>query len=357
LTATGQLVRVSVHEGHRRQPPEPPFEHLLRLSDTTGVFEHARGALPRREHGYCVDDVGRALLVLAREPDPSAELRTLTERCLSFLAHSQGPGGAFRNRMGYDRQWRGGVGTGDWWGRAMWGLGAAAAHGHQAWLREQASACFELGARQRSRSPRAMAYAALGAAEILAVRPDHEAARALLGDAATVVRRCGDDPAWPWPEERLAYANALLPDALIAAGQHLDDDVLTEHGLRLLEWLLETETHDGHLSVTATGGWAPGIPRPAFDQQPIEAATLVEACVRALAVTGAQGWMHGARRGIAWFLGDNDLGTPMMDATTGGCSDGLGATGPSANQGAESTLALLATLQHARRFRRTDHDQ
>ena len=121
-----------------------------------------------------------------------------------------------------------------------------------------------------------------------------------------------------------------------------------EDGLRLLEWLVRTETRGGRLSLTPAGGWRPPEPRPAFDQQPIEAATLVDACARALSVTGDGFWAVGIRRGVGWFLGDNDAGVPMTDAGTGGGFDGLGPVAASINQGAESTLALLATMQHGR---------
>jgi hypothetical protein len=326
--------------------PVPSFEHLLRLSDDTGLLEHARGAIPRRHHGYCVDDVARGLVVLCREPGAAPALRAVTERYLAFVAHAQTPDGRFHNRLGYDRRWHDTPGTGDWWGRALWGLGTAAARGTDPWLRDEALTCFELGAAQRSRAPRAMAFAAFGAAEILDRYPDHPAALALLKDAATTAGQPCHDPGWPWPEPRLHYANAALAEVLIVAGIYCHDQNLTTDGLRLLEWLVGTQTVDGHLSLTPTGGWRAPEPRPGFDQQPIEAATLADACARALALTGDGYWAVGMRRAVAWFQGDNDGGTAMMDPATGGCFDGLGPSGPNINQGAESTLALISTLQH-----------
>jgi hypothetical protein len=328
--------------------PVLTFDHLLRLSDDVGLLEHARGATPRREHGYCTDDVARGLVVLGREPDPSAGQRRLVERYLEFVAHAQGDTGAFRNRLGYDRRWQDTPGTGDWWGRALWGLGTVAARGAVPWVREAALACFDLGATQRSGWPRAMAFAALGAAEILDRQPDHPGARALLKASAAAVGRPGPDPDWPWPEPRLGYANAVLAEALLVAGRYGHDDSLAEDGLRLLEWLVRTETRGGHLSLVPVGGWRPPEPRPAFDQQPIEVAALVDACARALSLTSDGYWAAGIRRGVGWFLGENDAGVPMTDAGTGGGFDGLGRTSASTNQGAESTLALLATLQHGR---------
>jgi len=328
--------------------PAPTFDHLLRLSDDVGLLEHARGAIPRREHGYCTDDVARGLVVLGREPDPSVDQRRLIERYLGFVTHAQGDTGEFRNRLGYDRRWQDAPGTGDWWGRALWGLGTVAARGTVPWVREAALACFDRGATQRSEWPRAMAFAALGAAEVLDRHPDHPQARTLLKASTAVVARPVPDADWPWPEPRLGYANAVLAEVLIVAGRYGDDDSLVDDGLRMLKWLLGCETRDGHLSVVPVGGWRPPEPRPAFDQQPIETSTLVDACARALAVTRDGYWATGIRRGVGWFLGDNDLGVPMTDAGTGGGFDGLGPAAASINQGAESTLALIATLQHGR---------
>jgi hypothetical protein len=330
--------------------PAPTFDHLRRMSDDTGLLQHARGAIPRREHGYCLDDVARGMVVLGREPNPPVELRRLLECYLAFTTQAQSGTGAFRNRLGYDRRWQDAPATGDWWGRALWGLGTVAARSEAGWLRDDALACFELGALQRSPAPRARAFAALGAAEVLDRYPNHEGAHRLLKDIAEAADRPREDPEWPWPEPRLGYANAVLAEVLIVAGKYCHDDTLAADGLRLLEWLLRTETLDGHLSLTPAGGWRAGQPRPDFDQQPIEAAALVDAYARAWALTGDRSWAAAIGRGVAWFTGDNDLKAPMVHPGTGGGFDGLGRDGPSTNQGAESTLALLSTLQHASRL-------
>jgi hypothetical protein len=324
------------------------FAHLFRLSDDTGLLEHARGATPRREHGYCLDDVARGLVVLGREPDPSPEMLRLTHCYVAFTTHAQSASGEFRNRLSYDRRWIDVPGTGDWWGRALWGLGTVAARIGPGWMREDAMVGFDLGATTRSRDPRARAFAVLGAGEVLDYNPDHHGARDLLSSCMAMAGRPGDDPRWPWPERRLEYANAVLAEQLLVGGEHLDDEELVEDGLQLLEWLLRMETRDGHLSVTAAGGWSPLEPRLHYDQQPIEVAALADACVRAARLTGDEGWTFGVRRAVGWFTGDNDLGVPMIDVGTGGGFDGLGQSAASTNQGAESTLALLSTLQHAR---------
>jgi hypothetical protein len=194
-----------------------------------------------------------------------------------------------------------------------------------------------------------MAFAALGAAEVLAALPGHAGARALITAALHVIGRPALGSRWPWSEPRLSYANAVLPEALLVAGQALDSPGLVADGLGLLEWLLDRQTRDGHLSVVPTTGWGPGEPGPEFDQQPIEVAALADACARAYAIDGHGWWAQGIDLAVAWFLGDNDSRTPMYDPVSGGGFDGLERFGRNENQGAESTLAALSTLQRARR--------
>ncbi len=323
------------------------YRHLLRLSDDVGLFEHARGPVPRREHGYCLDDVARGLVVLSREAHPDVELSRLQDTLLAFVAHAN-DGGRFRNRLGYDRRWEDEPTLGDWWGRALWGLGATAAHASRPWVCVAAGVLFEEAARRRSPAPRAMVFAGLGAAEVLARRPDHASARELLLAAVNAVGPVPADPAWPWPEPRLRYANAAVAEVLVAAGSLLDEPAVLADGLRVLAWLVDVQTRHGRLSVVPAAGWGPGQGPPDFDQQPIEVAALAAACARAHVVTGADRWAGTVRLARDWFLGANDAGVALADRETGGSGDGLRADGVSTNQGAESTLALLSTLQHAR---------
>ncbi|HZP49626.1 glycosyltransferase [Actinocrinis sp.] len=329
------------------------FTHLARLSDDTGLFEHARYATPRREHGYCLDDVARGLVVLCRQPPPwhlAGSSDPLAERYLAFVVHAQSSDGRFRNRLGFDRRWQDEPGLGDWWGRALWALGTAAARSPLPWVREHAMYAFDASVQQRSPWPRSMAFAALGAAEILAARPAHQGAIDLLIDAAKMIQRPEPGSAWPWPEDRLGYANAALPEVLIAAGQLLLDAEAGYHGLELLEWLLATESGPGHLSPTGSQGWHAGEPRPGFDQQPLEAAALADACARAFEASGDARWIAGVERAVGWFLGENDRQVALHDPGSGGGYDGLHPQGHSVNQGAESTLALISTLQQGIRI-------
>jgi hypothetical protein len=328
--------------------PLPSFAHLDRLTDDTGLFEHARHAIVRREHGYCTDDVARGLVVTSREPDPPSTVLRLAECYLAFLTHAQDHAGAFHNRLAHDRRWTDEPGVGDWWGRALWGLGTAAVHSPAPWIREEALAAFTLGAAQRSPAPHAMAFAGLGAAEVLRSQPDNPTAASLLADAATAVGVSGDIPDWPWPQQRLSYASAALAEVVIAAGHLLSEPAQLAAGLQMLAWLRDIQLVNGRLSVVAAPGWQRGTPRARHDQQPIEVAAFADACATAAAATSEPSWDLGVRKAAGWFLGDNDAATAMWDPATGGSYDGLTPRGPNLNQGAESTLALISTLQRAR---------
>jgi len=330
--------------------PRPSFAHIASMTDDRGTFEHADHTRPRPEHGYCADDMARLLVVAAREPNPDAVVRSLARTAFRFLSDAQGVDGKVCNRMTQRRRWHGRRGVEDCWGRSLWAFGTAAARYDVGWLRQSALTLFEHGTEQRSPWPRSMAFAALGAAEILTVKPAHHRARDLMTDAATVVGRARVDADWPWPESQLTYANAVLPDAMMAIGAALHRDDLVEQGLQLLEWLIARQTSAGHLSVVPVGGAAPGDVAPRFDQQPIEVSTLADACARAAAITGDPVWIDYLRRAVDWFLGDNDSATPMLDVVTGGGYDGLESGGTNLNEGCESTLALISTLQHARRL-------
>lgn len=330
--------------------PPPRFDHLLRLTNSRGTFEHACLAEPAPEHGYCTDDMARVLIVASREPDPERTLNGLSGVAVRFLNEAQALTGACRNRMDSTGHWTDEPSTEDCWGRCVWALGTAAAHSGVSIVRKLAVMQFERAAQVRSAHPRAMAFAALGAAELLSVDPNHRAARDLLTDYAASIGAPSGDAAWPWPEPRLTYANAVLAEAMIAAGVALDDSTLLQRGLALLAWLVDYETADGHLSPTPVAGRGAGDARPGFDQQPIEVSTLADACARAATVDAGPIWPDGVRAAAAWFMGDNDAGQSMWDPATGGGFDGLHADGVNRNQGAESTLAVISTLQQARRF-------
>jgi hypothetical protein len=325
----------------------PSFGHVLTMSDHVGMFEHADHAEPRLDHGYCTDDVARLLIVIVREPERSEAVRELGRTALRFVVAAQDATGRIRNRRDARGRWHGRRGVEDCWGRSIWAFGSAANRASEEWMRSSGRAHFHHGAKQRSPHRRAMAFAGLGAAEMLEHTPRDQRAHDLLSDAVTAVGQPSRDGDWAWPEARLSYANAALPEVLIAAGHLLHRPDVLDDGLFLLGWLLGHETVDDHLSPTPVGGAGPDHPQPAFDQQPIEVAAMADACARAHAVTGDDRWRDGLDLSIGWFAGANDLGAVMWDPETGGCYDGLTAWGPNLNQGAESTLALISTMQHS----------
>jgi hypothetical protein len=330
--------------------PRPVFAHLLRMTDHRATFEHACMTAPRREHGYCTDDMARVLVVATRESDAPGPVNGLAGKAVQFLNDAQSYDGSCRNRMDRAGNWTDQPTTGDHWGHCIWGLGTAAAHSGVSLVRRLAVIQFERAAKARSPWPRAMAHAAVGAAELLTFEPGNSAALRLLTDYAATVALPVSASEWPWPEPRLTYANAILPEAMIAAGVALGDTDLKQRGLDLLEWLLGYETADGHLSPTPVGGRGPQDDKPAFDQQPIEVATLADACARAAAADPRALWPDGIRSAAAWFEGANDSGLKMWDPETGGGYDGLQADCVNLNQGAESTVSVISTLQHAQRF-------
>jgi hypothetical protein len=324
------------------------FDHLLAMSDAIGTFEHADHAEARVAHGYCTDDMARVLIAVAREPDPDRHVLELGRLAFRFLTDAQGVTGSVRNRRSASGRWQDDRRVDDCWGRSVWAFGTAARRAPEQWMRESGLAYFEHGAEPRSAWPRAMAFAALGAAEVLAVEPRHFAARRLLADAVDAITSLRTDVDWSWPEDRLSYANAVLPEALLVAGVYLAKPEVVEKGLELLHWLLERESFGGHLSLTPSGGAGPSDHAPAFDQQPIEVAAMADACARAAAVTGDPAWTRAVVQAAEWFAGDNDAGVVMWDPVTGGGYDGLESAGANQNQGTESTIALISTLQHAR---------
>jgi hypothetical protein len=327
----------------------PSFAHLIAMSDDIGTFEHAKGAKPRREHGYCTDDMARVLVAVTREPEPSTDVVELGRLAFRFIVAAQDTRGAVHNRRTAHGKWLDGHLVDDCWGRSVWALGTATRRFREASVRAQSLVLFERGLEQRSPWPRAMAFAALGAAEVLDVSPGHAGSLALMADTLATIGPLGPSPEWRWPEPRLGYANAVLAEAMIACGVHLARPDVVEDGISLLRWLVQRETIGAHLSPTPVGGAGRTDHAPGFDQQPIEVAAMADACARAARVTGDADWKVGVDMSIRWFTGENDAATVMWDPLTGGGYDGLQPDGPNMNQGTESTLALLTTLQHAPR--------
>lgn len=323
------------------------MRHLSHLTDDRGIFEHAYKHHPRFEHGYCTDDNARLLVVAARSRGESEESHILERVAARFVLDSLREDGQCHNRMSFERIWQDVPSTDDCWGRAVWGLGTAVSTSRDTEIRNRCYEAFDVAAQARSLSLRSMCYAALGAAEVLRVEPLHRNARDLLVDMTSMFVLHPDGRGeWKWPEPRLSYANALLPEAMMVCGATLGYPALLKRGLDLFQWLLEIESLGNHLSVTPVGGRGPGEKGPSFDQQPIDVAAIAEAATRASALTGDGYWEDVVDMAVNWFLGNNDSGFSMIDLETGGGYDGLHLDGVNVNQGAESTLAMVSTMQH-----------
>ena len=326
--------------------PAPNFTHLRAMTDRLGVWEHSQLSRPRLEHGFCTDDNARALVVVSRQASSDSTLADLAAIYLGFLIEARTTTGGFHNRRSAQGVWVDEIGSDDSQGRAWWALGAVTRHGYEPWMRRAGAAAFDECSTFDSTHLRSNAFAVLGAVDLLAVEPSHAKALDLLARTSLVLANAVRSRI-PWPEIRLTYDNARIPEALIAAGAAVRDKRMIDMGVRLLERLLWVETDGDHFSFTPVGGWQTGEVRPGFDQQPLEAAAMAEACYRAWTVTGNAVWRVRALRSAHWLMGRNDTGAVLYDARTGATCDGLMADSVNENRGAESTLAGLAILQIA----------
>lgn len=329
---------------------ERAFEHLDRLSDDRGIFRNGTASGFIDEQGYCTDDNARLLLVTSCEPDTGIAHR-LNHLALNFVLDSLDKDGRCRNRMDKSGNWADRARTNETWGRCVGALGVTASHHTDPSVRQMAMEGFTSALRQRSGEARAMAFAALGVAEVVTTNPDRTEASVFLADFVKLVGEIPvgkvDDPTWIWPETRLTQANAVLPDALIAAGGALNDDSARERGLMMLSWLLQRQISSGHLSVTGIGGQGPKDLIQRSDQLPSEVATLADACSRAFKLTKSPAWSAGILAAENWFRGKNDSCLAMFDSKSGGGFDALKERSVGPNQGAESTLALVRVWQCA----------
>jgi len=340
----------------QQQLPEIKLDYLRRMTDDTGMLQHAKYTVADRTHGYCVDDNARALIVAVTLQDLQpldAIPGGLAAIYLSFLGHAfNGETGRFRNFMSYERRWLEETGSEDSHGRAVWGLGVAVALGRDSGQVSFAVDLFQraLDAVESFTHPRAIAFAIIGIHAYLSRYSGDSRGRRMrkiLSDRLMAQFRDFATEDWPWCEDMLTYDNARLPQALLLSGQWLPDREMLQMGLRALDWLKKVQT-DGkghHFAAIGNHGWFPRDGSKArFDQQPIEAAAMVDACIEAFNCTQDEEWSAFAYRCLNWYQGENDLGVPLCDYATGGCRDGLETQGANENQGAESTLCWLMTL-------------
>lgn len=342
--------------------PDMAFAHLLSMCDDTGLFQHAVHSTPDRSHGYCVDDNARALLLTCALND-AGEQRTpeiLTERFAAFVQHAWNPDRRrFRNFMSFDRRWLEDVGSEDSHGRTLWALGVCAGGDVSPSRRRWAAGLFSeaLAIVETFSSPRAWAFTLLGLNVYCDAAPQDVAAectRRELADRLMTILSASETSDWTWFESGLAYDNARLPQALLVTGSAIGAAAYVEAGLRTLSWLQSQQTAPaGHFRPVGSDSFGEQHQPPrAFDQQPLEAAATIAACLAAWRIDGGMGWKAEADRAFAWFLGDNDLATPLVDLNTGSCRDGLHPDRANENRGGESVVSYLLSLTEMRRLAR-----
>lgn len=329
----------------------PPLDHLIALSDDTGILQHADDDVPNRNEGYCTDDAARAFIVAIRASE-RAQYRDLAIRLartyLAFLRHAQLADGRFHNFMSFERTWLDEAGSEDSIGRACWAVGFGARYAPRTGWRHLCLTMLERSLPHvlRFEYPRARAFAALGIAHAVATpgggRPAFVSALRAIGFDLIARLHANARPDWQWFEDALTYDNARLPEALLSIGTVLEDPTFVATGLETLAFYESIVVEDGTFVPIGNAGWyVRGGPRARFAQQPLEAAGLVDAALAAYAATGLERYLRLAECGFAWFTGRNSRGTMM--AHGGGCCDGLEAFAVNPNMGAESTLAYLAS--------------
>jgi len=355
------------------QLPALNLGQLNRLTDDTGILQHAIFTVPNRGEGYTSDDNARALIfavwlehvgkATTEEASPDGIALNSSFRYLSFLEHAFNPkSGRFRNFLGYDRRWHEGEGSEDCHGRSVWALGTVLGRSSDQGLRCAAGRLFEsaLPAVVEFYSPRACAYALLGIQAYLDSYPgdrDAQKVRSVLAGRLLAMYESIRRPDWKWCENILAYGNARLPQAMLLAGSACSDDRMVSAGLDSMDWLMETQRcqANGHfVPIGSQGFYRQGGEKARFDQQPLEAAGAVSACLQAYRVTADRRWRDEAWSAFNWFLGGNDLQVPLYDCVTGGCRDGLHPERANENQGAESTLSFLMALLEMRALQETE---
>ena len=347
--------------------PAIKLDHLFRMTDHTGIVEHAIFVVPNYPEGYTTDDNARALIVTTlleemgvHAPAGSADLAS---RYLAFLWHAFDPiTKRFHNCLSYECRWQEAEGSEDSHGRALWGLGTVLGRSKNAGLRGAAGRMFELAipAAVEFKSPRACAFALLGLQEYLDWFPGDRAALTAsdaLANRLLSSYRSNRSDEWKWFESGLAYSNGRLPQGLIRAGMRAANEEMISAGLEALDWLVGIQRCEvkGHfVPIGSQGFYSKTAEKARFDQQPVEACSMVSACLQAYRVTGKGQWRKEAWSAFNWFLGDNDLQIALYDPTTGGCRDGLHPDRANENQGAESTLSFLMALLEMRQLEEAD---
>jgi hypothetical protein len=334
---------------------EPQMGHLDRMTDCTGLIQHAIYCVPRRESGYTIDDNARALRLCVRLWSRRSCERMLgrVTLYLSLLEYARRPVGGFHNLMSYQRQWLDTDAGGDCQGQAVRALAEVLASSlpepYLLLARELISSALPTLAGLRSL--RAQAYVVLACGRLWEAKvPDIEKVEELALAAAQNLVECyqrSRRPGWNWFESRMTYANAVLPHAMLIAAGRWPDAPFFNIGCEALKFLEAQTTLEGVFWPIGNNGWySHSEPRARYDQQPIEAVAMADAALTAFSLTGDVLHFELLHRTHSWFHGSNSVGLALADPMSGACCDGLGTQGLNRNQGAESTLAFLWTQVH-----------
>ena len=344
------LIESAVAPASRPAPvtATPGLAAVFGMSDGTGMLQHSIDIVPDRRHGYCLDDNARALMLMnVAEGLDEAQRQRWALRYASFIQHAWNEEvGAFRNFMRFDRGWCEDIGSEDSNGRALWALGHTVEKARDPALREWAVRWYRTALPHFSKleSPRATAFAMLGAAAVLRASAGDAASRSLLEDGAAFLHRLLDAerrPDWAWFEAVLGYDNPRLPQALIEAGVALERQDYTAAGLETLEWIARQQlAASGNFRPIGSDSFGKAHSHLPFDQQPLEAQAAVEAAASAYRATGDEIWIAHAHTAYRWFFGANDRGVVLVDLAAGRCRDGVTPRGVNRNSGAESILAF-----------------
>ncbi len=361
---TAALRESVVAKAISRRPHESPelnLDHLYHMTDSTGIFQHAKFTAPNHSEGYCTDDNARALILavlLAQLGEAPKRVRALATTYAAFLDYAFNPKtGRFHNFLSVDRRWLDELGSEDCHGRAIWALGTAVGRSPHWSSQTKAERLFAraLPAVTHFTSPRAWAFSLIGIHEYLHQRKGDRLAidaREEFTERLMTIFDKVAGPNWTWFEDGLAYDNAKLAHALIVSGRATGQKKVYERGMQALRWLVGVQTSQhGQLRPIGSNGFYPrNGARANYDQQPIEAHTTISACLEAYRATFDPWWYEQAQRAFDWFLGWNDLGEELYCPQTGGCRDGLHVDRRNENQGAESMLAFLLSQTEMRQI-------
>jgi glycosyltransferase involved in cell wall biosynthesis len=329
--------------------PKFNLTHILRLTDDTGIVQHAKYGIPNLKEGYCLDDNARALIMalMAYQRNKSKEAFELLPIYLSFIHYMQTEDGNFRNFLSFNRQYLDEVGSEDSFGRTIWALGyligCAASNSYREFATELFHRSFPHF--KALKHLRGMANTIIGICHYLKVVPGDEGMVQELVRLTQPIINAYDktqSPEWQWFEEKMTYDNAILPLALLHSCEITGNEKAKQVALKTMAFLDELTLSNGYLSPVGNDGWYyKGGKFPAFDQQAIETMAMVLMHFQAYQILREPQYIERMFLSYKWFLGENTLRAPLYDHETKGCCDGLLPTGINRNQGAESTLAYL----------------